>query len=155
MARVRKTIKLNFGNNVYCHETVKSIPIERGIYVASAGHFNGQYVVLRKKLYIGMADDTTIKDRICDHAIKQHNQWKRDYCLDGEDIYYQVAELNNGIRDVETAMIFTHKPPCNDNDEESYNGEKPAPNVITDIFLDVDGSIVDVQDLINRIDLGK
>ena len=111
--------------------------------MAFTGKYNGHYVDLNKLLYIVMADGTPIKDRLQDHIENHHSVWS-DECDEGEEIYYRVAELTHDIRDTEAALIFTHKPLCNKNDKEKYNGSRPSPNVTTDTTLpDIEGFLTD------------
>lgn len=147
----RKTVVLHFGNNVYTEHNKNEIPFDKGIYIAYPGKFNGDYVDLRDPIYIGKGDETPIKERIADHVTKDYKEWMA-YCKEGEQIYYRVAELDEEIGDVEAAMIFTHKLPCNSIGVDNYTGDRPAPDVDYDIALPpVDGYLIDVLDINNKI----
>jgi len=144
----RKKINLHFGNDVYTVETKNKIPYEKGIYMAFAGKYKGKYVELRKLLYIGMGDETSISKRIEDHATKQHVLWLKEHCEPGEKIYYRVAGLDKDIRLTEATLIFKHKPACNTEDKDKYNGTLPAPDITTDLALeDVFGAVIDILSL--------
>lgn len=148
----RPLIQLHFGNEVYQDETKADIPFNRGIYVAYSGKFNGEHVELNNLLYIGMGDDTTIAQRIHDHTVNQHSDWKKLYCEDGEAVFYLCAPLDHDIRDVEASMIFRHKPCCNSNDKDRYNGSLPAPNITTDLALpDINGAVTDVLSWMEKL----
>lgn len=144
----RKRINLHFGNDVYTVETKDNIPFKKGIYMAFAGKYNGKYVELRKLLYIGMGDETPISERISDHAAKQHFLWLKEHCERGEKIYYRVAELDKDIRLTEATLIFKHKPDCNTDDKDRYNGTRPAPDITTDLAMeDISGAVIDCLSL--------
>ena len=150
--QVRKTKHLSFGRKVYTDANKGQIPFDKGIYLAYMGRHNGESVELvDKPVYIGKGDDTPIKDRIGDHATKDHQKWKSKLNYEGE-FFYLAAELTSGIEDVEAAMIFFHKPKCNSDGVDNYMGDRPAPNVDYDIPLPpVDGQNIDMLDIINRI----
>ena len=154
---VRKEEHLKLRRQVFTDENKGQIPFDRGIYLAYTGTRNGESVRLPERpVYIGKGDDTPIKERIVkerigNHATKDHPKWRSKLNYDGE-FFYLAAELNSGIEDVEAAMIFFHKPKCNSDGVDNYMGGRPAPNVDYDIPLPpVDGQNIDMLDIINRI----
>lgn len=147
----RKTISLHFGNEVFTYDTRGNVPYERGIYIVYSGKYNGECVDLNKLLYIGKAVKCTISDRIKNHHDVDYSEWEQ-LCEFDEKIYYRVAKLTDDIDDVESCMIFTHKPPCNTIGVDNYIGSKPAPNVTTDLAIkDIDGILVDMLDLNQKL----
>lgn len=147
----RKTISLHFGNDVFTYETRDKVPYDRGIYIVYSGKYDGQFVNLNKLLYIGKSDKTTFSDRIKNHHDADYSVWER-YCDQNEKIYYRVAELNEDIKEVESCMIFTYKPPCNSVGVDNFIGLRPAPNVYTDLAIqDIDGSLIDIRDLNQKL----
>lgn len=144
-------IFLHFGNDVFNEAHKNEIKISRGIYIAYSGKYNGKNIVLNKLLYIGKADRQTFQERITDHIKNEYPSWKNE-CETDEDIYFRLAELDHDISDVEWAMIFTHKPPCNTAGVDKYLGDRPAPDVDYDIALEpVYGQLIDALDLDHKI----
>lgn len=149
---VRKEEHLKFGRQLFTDENKGQIPFDRGIYLAYTGTCNGESVSLSERpVYIGKGDDTPIKERIGNHATKDHPKWRSKLNYDGE-FFYLAAELNSGIEDVEAAMIFFHKPECNIDGMDNYMGSRPAPDVFYDLELPpVDGSYIDILDLNKKV----
>ena len=129
----RKVVTLKFSDNVYHELNCELIEFEKGIYIAYSGQFDGTHVDLNTLLYIGMSDDTSIKNRIRTHAEAHHNNWLEDQNEKGKNVFYKVAHIDNDIRNIEANLIFRVKPPCNGQDIVNYNGTRPAPTIITNL----------------------
>lgn len=144
-------VYLTFGNDVFNETHKNEIELSRGIYLAYSGKYKDGVVNLKKLLYIGKADKQTFIERISNHIRNEYPLWMNE-CDSDEDIYFRVAKLEHDISDVEYAMIFTHKPPCNTEGIDKYLGNRPAPNVDYDIALKpVNGQLIDALDIDQKI----
>lgn len=106
-----KTISLNFGG--YWREVNKGgVPAESGVYLVYVCRYNEpeKTVTLDKLIYIGEAEDVLY--RITNH--EKWPQWRR-YAPKGSEICFSFAGVTNPDRErAEAALIYYHKPPCND-----------------------------------------
>lgn len=98
------------------------LPVVSGLYCVYAATFrreNGT-VDLDALLYIGKS--TNIHDRHLDHEARQY--WKL-FCKKEQELCYSVATLSQSSIDIaEAAMIFKHKPICNDQLKDCFNHGK-------------------------------
>jgi len=106
-----KIISLNFDG--YWREVNKGgIPEKSGIYLVYVGRYNEltDKVILDKLIYIGEAED--VRNRITYH--EKWPDWRR-YVPKGSEICFSFAGVTNPDRErAEAALIYYHKPPCND-----------------------------------------
>jgi hypothetical protein len=106
-----KKISLNFAG--YWREVNKGkIPVQSGIYLVYVDKYNESEgtVMLDKLIYIGEAED--IHSRITNH--EKWPDWRR-YVSEGSEICFSFASVTNPDRErAEAALIYYHKPPCND-----------------------------------------
>jgi hypothetical protein len=106
-----KTIALDFQG--YWREINQGgIPNNSGIYLVYRCVFNqsGQTVTLNKLIYIGESEE--VKDRIENHEKKPIWQKKLQQ---GEQLCFSFAPITNSDRErAEAALIFKHKPECNE-----------------------------------------
>ncbi len=106
-----KTISLNFIG--YWREVNKGgIPSKPGIYLVYVGRYNEPQdkVILDKLIYIGEADD--VHDRIANHE-----KWRRRrrHVPKGSEVCFSFAGVTSPDREpAEAALVYYHKPPCND-----------------------------------------
>jgi hypothetical protein len=112
-----KTISLNFRG--YWREVNKSnVPSESGVYLVYVCIYNEPQdtVTLNKLIYIGEADDA--RDRIAGH--EKWPEWRRQLAT-GSEICFSFAGLARPDRErAEAALIYYHKPPCNDEYIDSF-----------------------------------
>lgn len=108
---MNKTMNLEFQG--YWREVNQGgIPNNSGIYLVYRCVFNqaDQTVTLNKLIYIGEAGE--VKKRIEDHEKKPVWQKKVQY---GEQLCFSFAPITSPDRErVEAALIFKHKPECNE-----------------------------------------
>ena len=106
-----KTISLNFDG--YWREVNKGgIPAKSGVYLVYVCRYNEpeKTVTLDKLTYIGEAED--VRYRITNH--EKWPEWRR-YVSKGSEICFSFAGVTNPDRErAEAALIYYHKPPCND-----------------------------------------
>jgi len=117
---------MKFGNNVeltlsyigyYINHT--STIEASGVYSVYVGTNNPDGTVrLRRLIYIG--ESQNIKARLIEHRSRDEwNDWK-SYLHSGEQLVFAYAQVPSHIRaEVEAALIFRSKPPCNT--EYKYN----------------------------------
>lgn len=97
---------------------VDKLPPVSGIYCVYAGTYNKERdtVDLNALLYIGQS--VNIHDRHLDHEAKKY--WK-SFCTAQQELCYTVAPLaKKSLYVAEAAMIFQHKPICNDQLKDSF-----------------------------------
>ena len=127
-----KTIKLNFDG--YWREVNQSeIPKKSGIYAVYVCEYNkpekeGEKgsVTLKKLIYIGEAED--VNDRISKH--EKWEEWRKELS-EGTEICFSFANVDSPDRErAECALIYHHKPTCNDECKDSFPYEETT--VISD-----------------------
>ncbi len=108
-----KTYDLNFKG--YCREVNwKGSPAISGVYCVYACRFDARAksVSIRQLLYIGESDG--IARRVPEHPKKRRDVWARRL-RSGEELCVSRAKFESADRErVEAALIYRHKPPCND-----------------------------------------
>ena len=110
-----KTISLSF-EGYWITKTV--VPSDSGIYLVYAGKYkkDTDTVDLRRLLYIGEAEDCN--DRISDH--EKWDEWE-GYLQKGEILIFSMARITSPDRErAECALIYHHKPPCNEECKYSF-----------------------------------
>ena len=113
-----KTIKLDFDG--YWREVNKSsIPAKSGIYTVYVCKYNPppkDTVSLKKLIYIGEADN--VRERIDEH--EKWAKWRKEV-PEGSEICFSFAGVTNPDRQrAECALIYYHKPSCNDECKDSF-----------------------------------
>ena len=99
-----------------------SLPAISGLYCvyASTYRYDNDTVNLDSLLYIGKS--INIHERHIEHEAKSF--W-RSFCSSTQELCYSVAQLDRECLDVaEAAMIFKHKPICNDQLKDCFNHGK-------------------------------
>ncbi len=92
---------------------------DSGIYCVYACTYNPveNTVRIRQLLYIGKAEDFNVRH----HNHNKKPEWKAQL-LPSEKLCYSRAHLDVGSLDIcEAAMIFKHKPVCNDNADVDFH----------------------------------
>lgn len=115
-----KTINLEFGG--YWREVnMKYVPNESGIYLVYVCRNNKETnkLTLDELIYIGEAEK--VNDRI-----SEHEKWKewRKKVPKGSEICFSFAEITTDRERAECALIFYHKPDCNEECKESFPYEE-------------------------------
>lgn len=112
-----KKISLDFSG--YWREVNKaSVPAKAGVYLVYVCRHNQEQktVTLSKLIYIGEASD--VRDRIADHELWP--QWRRQVPK-GSQICFSFAAVTSPDRQrAEAALIYHHKPACNDQYTHSF-----------------------------------
>ena len=113
-----KKINLNFRG--YWREINKSgIPTESGVYAVYVCKYNPpptNTVTLNKLIYFGEAED--VNDRISNH--EKWEEWREEVPQESE-ICFSFAGVTSPDRErAECALIFYHKPDCNDECKNSF-----------------------------------
>jgi len=112
-----KTISLNFDG--YWREVKKGgVPARSGIYLVYVCRYNEPQstVTLDKLIYIGEAGD--VRDRIANH--ERWPEWRR-HVPKGSQVCFSFAGVTSPDRErAEAALIYCHKPPCNDEYTDSF-----------------------------------
>lgn len=113
-----KTINLNFDG--YWREVNKSsVPKKSGVYGVYVCKYNPppqNTVTLDKLIYIGEAED--VNDRIANH--EKWPEWRKEVTA-GSEICFSFAEVISPDRErAECALIYYHKPKCNDDCKYSF-----------------------------------
>jgi len=112
-----KTIGLDFDG--YWREVNKGgIPAKSGIYLVYVCRYNEvkETVTLDKLIYIGEADDAN--DRVAGH--EKWPEWRK-YVPKSSQICFSFAGVASPDRErAEAALIYYHKPPCNDGYIDSF-----------------------------------
>ena len=95
------------------------LPAKSGIYCAYSGTYDaqGRTVSLEKLLYIGESKD--VRDRVDGH--EKWDEWEGE--LSGGQVLCFSAALitfSDGRERAEAAMIYKHKPPCNEEYVNSF-----------------------------------
>lgn len=106
-----KTIDLSFDG--YWREVNQaSIPNNSGVYLVYACRYDqaSRTVTLEKLIYIGEAGD--VRDRTSKH--EKWPEWRK-LVPQTSQICFSFAEITSPDRErAEAALIYYHKPPCND-----------------------------------------
>ena len=113
-----KTINLDFRG--YWREVNKSgIPTESGIYAVYVCKYNPKpkdTVAITKLIYIGEAKD--VNDRISKH--EKWTEWREEVPSTFE-LCFSFAKVSSPDRErAECALIYHHKPTCNDECKDSF-----------------------------------
>ena len=112
-----KTISLEFDG--YWREVNKgSVPARSGIYLVYVCKYNElqKEVKLNELTYIGESDN--VRDRIENH--EKWPEWRRRV-PEGSEICFSFAGVSSPDRErAEAALIYYHKPPCNDEYIDSF-----------------------------------
>jgi len=106
-----KTISLEF-DGYWREKNIGSVPSKSGIYVVYECSYNSQAntISLKKVIYIGEATD--VNARIINH--EEWPLWRR-HCGANNEICFSFGPVASPDRERgETAMIYKHKPPVND-----------------------------------------
>ncbi len=125
MVILTKTINLSFSG--YWREEHKgSIPNESGIYGVYTCNYippkedKKRSVTLKKLIYIGEAKE--VRDRISEH--EKWDEWRKELA-EKEQICFTFAPENKSNREQsECALIFYHKPNCNEKCKDSFPYEE-------------------------------
>lgn len=121
-----KTISLEFGG--YWREVNKEgIPNKSGIYAVYVCEYNKPQkegekgtVALTKLIYIGEAEK--VNERIANHD--KWEEWRKQTPA-GSQICFSFAEIISPDRErAECALIFYHRPKCNDECKDSFPYEE-------------------------------
>lgn len=111
--------KINLDFDGYWREVNKgSIPAKSGVYLVYVCRYNEskKTVTLDKLIYIGEAGD--VKDRVANH--EKWPEW-REHVPRGSQICFSFAGVTSPDRErAEAALIYYHKPPCNDEYIDSF-----------------------------------
>ena len=119
-----KTIKLSFDG--YWREVNKSgIPKESGVYAVYVCKYNepekkGERgtVTLKKLIYIGEAEN--VNERLSNHKHEKWSEWRKEV-PEGSTICFSFAGATSPDRErAECALIYHHKPKCNDECKDSF-----------------------------------
>lgn len=125
-----KTIRLNFDG--YWREVDKgSIPARSGIYLVYVCKYNElqDTVSLDKLIYIGEADN--VCDRIANH--KKWPEWYQ-YVPEGSEVCFSFAGVTSPDRErAEAALIYYHKPSCNEEYIDSFPFDDTKLNPLGDV----------------------
>ena len=109
---VAKSYDLEF-DGYWRERNVAGIPAKSGIYGVYGATYNPDKdnVSLNRLLYIGEAGD--VRDRLKNH--EKWEKWRRQLRT-GEELCFSVAPIAPAAdrERCEAAMIYAHKPPCND-----------------------------------------
>ena len=121
-----KTITLNFDG--YWREVNKAgIPAKSGVYAVYVCKYNKPEkegakgtVTLKKLIYIGEAEN--VNERISEHD--KWSDWRKQVSK-SEEICFNFASATSPDRErAECALIFYHKPTCNDECKDSFPYEE-------------------------------
>jgi len=121
-----KTINLDFDG--YWREADKSgTPARSGVYAVYVCKYNPppkDTVTLNKLIYIGEAED--VNDRISNH--EKWPEWRKEVPKDSE-ICFSFAGVTSPDRErAECALIYYHKPKCNDECKDAFPYEETTVN---------------------------
>lgn len=116
-----KTISLEFNKGYYREVNKGGIPNEAGIYLVYVCRYNKQTdkVTLDKLIYIGEAEE--VNDRISEH--EKWEEW-REKVPNGSEICFSFAGITTDRERAECALIFYHKPDCNEECKKSFPYEE-------------------------------
>lgn len=105
-----KTFDLSF-SGYWRERFLSDVPNNSGIYlVYTCKNIDQQTLSTIKLIYIGESDK--VRERIEKHEKK--NQWKSKL-LTGQELCFSFTSIENPDRErAEAALIFKHKPECND-----------------------------------------
>jgi len=115
-----------------------------GIYVVYRGLNEDD---IKKLLYIGRSGDVADRPSPTHH---KYNYWL-SYLEEDEILYFSFADTDDE-KQAEAALIFHHKPPCNDKGKKSFN--HPHTRIITlgkNKFLADDFTEYNEDDLLNHL----
>jgi excinuclease UvrABC nuclease subunit len=115
-----RTFRLDF-DGYWRDANIDGVPEEAGVYLVYACEFNKPQgtVKLRKLLYVGEAED--VRTRIKDH--EKRDCWEGELSQ-GEEICFSFTPLDDPNRErAEAALIYQHKPECNDEHKDEFNYE--------------------------------
>ncbi len=136
-----KIISLTFDG--YWREVNKgSVSANSGIYGVYACTYNQneKTVSLRELMYIGESEN--VRDRLAEH--ERLPNWKKRL-KSGETLCYSFAPVGSDDRNrAEAAVIYHHKPPCNE--EYKYSFPFPDTTINTsgkNCFLDSSFTVTD------------
>jgi len=119
---MEKTIELKFDG--YWRDVNRGgVPNESGVYLVYVCSVNqeGKLSTVDKLVYIGEADE--VRDRIGEDHEKREC-WEGEV-PDGKQLSFSFAPANKSDRErSEAALIFYHKPVCNDKGKDSFNYDK-------------------------------
>ena len=111
-----KTIKLTF-DGYWREVNSDNIPNESGIYLVYCCTKTDSGISIRKLIYIG--ESNKVKDRISGH--KKKTQCWNGKLQSGEVLCYSFALITSPNREqAEAALIFKHKPVCNDDYKDNF-----------------------------------
>ena len=116
-----KTINLEFDG--YWREVDKAgVPAESGVYLVCVCRYNEARgtIALDKLIQIGEAENVN-------YRIENHEKWPEwhQHVLKGFEICFSFAGITSPYRKrAEAALIYSHKPPCNDEYKDSFPFEK-------------------------------
>ncbi len=115
-----KTIDLGF-DGYWVEANLDYIPDESGIYLVYCCRKTESGVLIRRLIYIGESEG--VQGRIDGHE-KKTNCWNKQL-QKGEVLCYSFAPASNPDRErAEAALIFRHKPVCNDEFVDSFPFEQ-------------------------------
>lgn len=115
-----KTISLNF-RGYWREEDKLGVPANSGVYLVYVCTYNEprDTVTLAKLVYIGEAGD--VRGRIDNH--EKWPKW-RGHVPKGSEVCFSFAGVTSPDRErAEAALIYYHKPPCNDEYVDSFTFE--------------------------------
>ena len=115
-----KTINLTF-EGYWREVNSASIPNNSGIYLVYCCVKTDSGISIRKLIYIG--ESGKVKDRIEEH--KKKTECWNNKLLSGEVLCYSFALIASPDREqAEAALIFKHKPVCNDEYVDNFPYEE-------------------------------
>ena len=109
---VAKSYELDF-SGYWRERNVNGLPAKSGIYGVYAATYNqgNDRVTLNRLLYIGESEN--VRDRVSNH--EKWEKWRQELRA-GEELCFNMAPISPAADRgrAEAAMIYEHKPPCND-----------------------------------------
>lgn len=119
-----KTYELTF-DGYWRERNAGGIPARSGIYCVYGCVHNAQAgtVTIKRLIYIGEA--ANMKDRVAGH--EKRARWKRQLGP-GEELCFNAAPIGpqSDRERAEAAIIFRHKPPCNEEYVNSFPYERTS-----------------------------
>jgi len=138
-----KAITLDFTG--YWREVNKSgIPNESGVYAVYVCKYNKPEkeggkgtVTLKKLIYFGEAEK--VRERIDDH--EKWPRWRKEV-PENSEICFSFAGVTSPDRErAECALIYYHKPTCNDECKDSFPYDEREENQVKSCSYSIDPSI--------------
>lgn len=113
-----KSYNLNFAG-YWRERNVSGLPAQSGIYGVYAATYNpsNDTATLNRLLYIGESEN--VRNRVTNH--EKWQTWRRQLRT-GEELCFNMAPISPAAERerAEAAMIYEHKPPCNEEYVNSF-----------------------------------